>query len=80
MNSIFDDSKNKQIHTWADKNTILQHWSGLTIYTLNRFIREMRANKKFRDGVVNPTHKSVFIRMDIFEEFLRYKDRQRYKR
>ncbi|KXT62807.1 hypothetical protein LACDD01_00382 [Lactococcus sp. DD01] len=33
----------------------------------------MRDNKKFRAGVINPTHKLVFINIEIFENFLYWK-------
>jgi len=33
----------------------------------------MRDNKRFRTGVINPTHKMVFISFEIFEEFLYWK-------
>ncbi|CAH0415798.1 TPA: DNA-binding protein [Enterococcus faecium] len=58
---------------WGNKSAILQRYEGLNIYTLNRWISEMRNNKKFRSGVINPTHKIVFISFEIFEEFLYWK-------
>lgn len=44
-------------------------------YTLNRWLGEMRDNKQFKDYVINPTHKLVFINLEGFEEFLRWKQR-----
>lgn len=64
---------------WGDKKTILKIWSGLSIHTLNRWLREMKANKKFRDAVINPSHKTMFVKIDRFEEFLRYKDKKKIK-
>lgn len=58
---------------WGNKSAILQRYEGLNIYTLNRWISEMRNNKKFKSGVINPTHKIVFISFEIFEEFLYWK-------
>ena len=50
-------------------------WEGLNPYTLNRWISEMRNHKQFRDYVINPTHKLVFINLEGFEEFLRWKQK-----
>lgn len=58
---------------WGSKKAILNRYDGLNIYTLNRWIAEMRENKLFRDGVINPTHKLVFINFDTFSDFLYWK-------
>ncbi|HGD3704324.1 DNA-binding protein [Streptococcus agalactiae] len=60
---------------WGDKKSILVRWEGLNPYTLNRWISEMRNHKQFRDYVINPTHKLVFINLEGFEEFLRWKQK-----
>ncbi|MEY8462962.1 DNA-binding protein [Streptococcus merionis] len=60
---------------WGDKKSLLARWEGLNPYTLNRWISEMRDNKQFRDHVINPTHKLVFINLEGFEEFLRWKQK-----
>ncbi|MGF0048199.1 DNA-binding protein [Streptococcus hyointestinalis] len=60
---------------WEDKKSILVRWEGLNPYTLNRWISEMRNHKQFRDYVINPTHKLVFINLEGFEEFLRWKQK-----
>lgn len=58
---------------YGTKQSILKRYEGLNIYTLNRWLSEMRDNKQFRFGVINPTHKLVFINFEIFEEFLYWK-------
>lgn len=58
---------------WGNKQAILVRYEGLSIHTLNRWLTEMRANKNFRRGVINPTHKLVWIHFKTFEEFLYYK-------
>lgn len=58
---------------WGNKQAILNHYEGLNKYTLNRWISEMRHNKHFRAGVINPTHKLVFINFAVFENFLYWK-------
>lgn len=57
-------SVENSIAEWADKKAILRRWEG-----------EMRDNKQFKDYVINPTHKLVFINLEGFEEFLRWKQR-----
>ncbi|MGV3293581.1 DNA-binding protein [Streptococcus pluranimalium] len=64
-------SVENSIAEWAD----LRRWEGLNQYTLNRWLGEMRDNKQFKDYVINPTHKLVFINLEGFEEFLRWKQR-----
>lgn len=66
---VVDDGKAE----WGNKKAILRRYEGLNIYTLNRWLREMRDHKQWRDGVVNPTHKLVFINFKIFQEFLYWK-------
>ncbi|RJX45825.1 DNA-binding protein [Streptococcus agalactiae] len=68
-------SVENSIAEWADKKAILKRWEGLNQYTLNRWLSEMRDNKQFKDYVINPTHKLVFINLEGFEEFLRWKQR-----
>ncbi|MGT2866469.1 DNA-binding protein [Streptococcus fryi] len=60
---------------WGDKKSLLKRWEGLNQYTLNRWITEMRDHRQFSQYVINPTHKLVFINLDGFEEFLRWKQR-----
>ncbi|EIQ81955.1 UNVERIFIED_CONTAM: DNA-binding protein [Streptococcus canis] len=68
-------SVENSIAEWADKKALLRRWEGLNQYTLNRWLSEMRENKRFKDYVINPTHKLVFINLEGFEEFLRWKQR-----
>lgn len=58
---------------WTNKKGILMRYENLNIYTLNRWLSEMRDNKRFRNGVINPTHKLVFINLEAFEDFLYWK-------
>ena len=60
---------------WMSKKSLLKRWEGLNIYTLNKWLTEMRRNKKFRKHVINPTHKTVFINLEGFKEFLLWKQR-----
>ena len=42
---------------WGTKQALLKRYEGLNIYTLNRWLSEMRNDATFRQGVINPTHK-----------------------
>ncbi|GEO65748.1 hypothetical protein [Levilactobacillus spicheri] len=64
---------------WGNKASILKRYDGLTIYTLNRWLAEMRSNKEFRKGVINPTHKLVWINFQTFEDFLYWKQHKYLK-
>ncbi|MGT2681916.1 hypothetical protein [Streptococcus porci] len=68
-------SVENSIAEWADKKALMRRWEGLNQYTLNRWLSQMRENKEFKDYVINPTHKLVFINLEGFEEFLRWKQR-----
>lgn len=64
------------IAEWADKKSLLKRWEGLNLYTLNRWIKEMRESKNFSCYVINPTHKLVFINLEGFESYLRWKQKR----
>lgn len=64
---------------FGDKNHLMQRWEGLTKSTLTQWLIEMRNNPKFKDGVINPTHKIVMINYEKFKEFVKWKEENRYK-
>ncbi|MCP1639416.1 DNA-binding protein [Streptococcus gallinaceus] len=68
-------SVENSIAEWADKKALMRRWEGLNQYTLNRWLSEMRESKQFKEHVINPTYKLVFINLEGFEEFLRWKQR-----
>lgn len=68
-------SVENSIAEWADKKALMKRWEGLNQYTLNRWLGEMRESKQFKDYVINPTHKLVFINLEGFEEFVKWKQR-----
>jgi len=55
---------------WANKKGIMARYEGLAKGTLDKMLMEMRDEKKFREYVVNPTYKTVFINLSGFHEFL----------
>ena len=71
--NLLEKMDNTQQAIWTNKKGILARYENLNIYTLNRWLSEMRNDKQFRDGVINPTHKLVFINLDAFEAFLYWK-------
>lgn len=64
---------------WGNKQAVIKRYEGLNVYTLNRMLKEMRNNKSFKDGVINPTHKLVFINFESFESFLYWRQHHYYK-
>ena len=72
---LHDVVQRKKFYTLVLQKCLTRSWEGLNQYTLNRWLGEMRDNKQFKDYVINPTHKLVFINLEGFEEFLRWKQR-----
>jgi len=60
---------------WVDKVGLTKRYEGLNIYTLNRWLTEMRSNKKFNKYVINPSHKKVWIHIEGFHEFLQWRQK-----
>ena len=65
---------------WADYEHLMNRWQGLSKSTAKAWATEMRDNPRFRDGVINPSHKLVFINYDVFKEFLSWKQATRYRK
>ena len=49
----------------------------MAIGTLNNDLTEMRRMAQFKDGILKPSHKRVYVNPEIYEEFLRYKQMKR---
>ncbi len=64
---------------WVSKKSLLSKWDGLNPYILNRLISEMRDIPKFNHHVINPTYKLLFINLEGFEEFMRWKQQEYFK-
>jgi hypothetical protein len=64
------------IAEWGDKQAVMKRFEGLNINTLNKWLIEMRDNRRFRIYVLNPTHKLVWINFDGFLEFLEWKTKK----
>lgn len=78
MQMIYNDTSERSgcRRKRAVSEILLKRWEGLNLYTLNRWIKEMRENKRFSLYVINPTHKLVFINLEGFECFLRWKQKR----
>lgn len=64
---------------WCDKEHLMQKWEGLSKATLTAWLKEMRERPEFKKGVLNPTHKIVFINKEVFKEFVQWKEATRYR-
>ncbi|MDC0826914.1 excisionase [Lactococcus petauri] len=70
---------NSEDAEWCDKEHLMQKWEGLTKPTLTAWLKEMRERPEFKKGVLNPTHKIVFINKEVFQAFVEWKEATRYK-
>nr|WP_252899683.1 excisionase [Lactococcus fujiensis] len=61
------------------KKHLMQKWEGLTKGTLTAWLIEMRDHPEFKNGVLNPTHRIVFINKEVFKKFVEWKEATRYK-
>ena len=58
---------------WVNKDGLMKRFEGLNRNTLNKWLVEMRKHSDFRQYVVNPTHKLVWINIEGFLLFLKWK-------
>lgn len=70
---VQDEVKMNQYKT---KKEIIKQF-GVALVTLNNDLTEMRRMAQFKDGILKPSHKRVYINPEIYEEFLRYKQMKR---
>lgn len=63
---------------YGNKEVICKMYS-MNKSTLNDWLRDMRDNTQFAHGVLNPTHKIVLINLEVFEEYIKWLDKNRYK-
>lgn len=47
--------------------------------TFGRYMAEFTDHKEFRNGYINPTGNFVLLDIQMFEEFLRWKDENKFK-
>ena len=64
---------------WTNKKGLMKRYENLNINTLSHWLMEMRSISEFRQYVINPTPKLVWINIEGFHKFLKYKQRNNYR-
>lgn len=64
---------------YGNKAVVMKMYS-IKQASLDRWIRIMGETPEFSHGVIHPTHKIVLIELDVFDEFVRWMDKNRYRR
>lgn len=64
---------------WTNKKGLMKRYEDLNVNTLSHWLMEMRKSKMFRNYVINPSPKLVWINIKGFHDFLRYKQRTNYR-
>ena len=62
------------IAEWVDKDGMIKRYEGLTRHTLTRWLMEMRDSPEHRAYVINPSVSLVWINIEGFNEFLRWRE------
>lgn len=64
---------------WTTKKGLIERYEYLNMSTLSHWLMEMRASKEFREFVINPSPKLVWINLEGFHQFLLFKQRNNYR-
>lgn len=59
---------------------VVQKMYSITKSSLEKWLVLMQDRPEFSHGVLHPTHKIVLIELDVFDEFVRWMDKNRYRR
>ena len=59
---------------------VVQKMYSITKSSLEKWLALMQDTLQFSSGVIHPTHKIVLIELDVFDEFVRWMDKNRYKK
>lgn len=65
---------------YGNKEALLKRFEGLKVKTLNSYLTEMRKLPEFRNYVINPSQKVVWINFEGFLNYLHYRQELRFKR
>lgn len=65
--------------THGDYEHLMQRWEGLSRQTAKLWASEMREHPDFKQYVLNPTHRIVFIDYVGFGLYVKWKSRNRYR-
>lgn len=63
---------------YANKAVIMKMYS-VKKPSLDKWLSKMANLDEFTHGVLHPTHKIVLVELDVFDEFVRWMDRNRYR-
>lgn len=76
LNFLMKLTKDEELETeWTNKKGLMKRYEHLNVNTLSHWLMEMRRSRDFRKYVINPTPKLVWININGFHEFLKYKQR-----
>lgn len=66
---------------WMLKEDAMKHFGfkEKQARTFSRYLSEFKMNPEFTEGYMNPSYKIVLIDVDIFERFLKWKDKNKFK-
>lgn len=59
---------------------VVQKMYSITKASLEKWLALMQDHPEFAHGVIHPTHKIVLIELEVFDEFVRWMDANRYRR
>lgn len=62
---------------WVDKKGLIARFEGLKKSTLNVWLMEMRDSPEFHEYVLNPPQRLVWINLEGFIKFLKWKAHER---
>ncbi|MDT2682197.1 hypothetical protein [Enterococcus gallinarum] len=62
---------------WVDKKGLIDRFEGLKKSTLNVWLMEMRDSPEFHENVLNPSQRLVWINLEGFIKFLKWKAHKR---
>lgn len=68
------------IAEYGNKQAVLKRFEGLKKKTLESYLTDMRKIPEFRDYVINPSQKVVWINFEGFLNYLHYRQNHRFKR
>lgn len=77
LDSVNSDPERAEI-VYADKEVLMKMFS-IKKSLATSWISEMREMTEFREGVLNPSYRTVLIKIDTFEKFCIWKSKNRYK-
>ncbi|MEG0349543.1 hypothetical protein [Enterococcus sp.] len=72
------DSKDV-VAEWDRRDELKIRFNGLKDTTLATYQKEMESMDEFKEGILKPSHGVTFININIFVQYLRWKDANLYR-